>query len=169
MTEIEGKDHGAADEWAAHGRAPRSRGWARQRGFQPSPPARGGIGQPRSVRLGRAMALVVVAAFFALSMAVQASGAWQGQGDQARAYLPPEPSCRDFVAAETIVWSANRYWLGGYLSAYNMLSRGNGNVGGGSDYEAMIGWLVERCTNEPGLSFLDATTALIHVLEQGNR
>lgn len=115
------------------------------------------------------MALLVVAGFFALSLAVQASGAWQGESDQARAYLPPEASCKDFVAAETIVWSANRYWLSGYLSAYNMLSRGNGNIGGASNYEAMVQWLVERCTNEPTLSFLDATTALILALEQGSR
>lgn len=115
------------------------------------------------------MALVLVATLFAFSMGVQANGAWQEQGDQAQAYLPPEPSCKDFVAAETIVWSANRYWLGGFLSAYNMLSRGNGNVGGGADYEAMIQWLVDRCSNEPTLSFLDAATALILALEQRNQ
>jgi len=127
-----------------------------------------GIDHLRPVRLVRAMALVVVAAFFALSMVVQASGAWQGQSDQARAYLPPEATCKDFVAAETIVWSANRYWLGGFLSAYNILSTGNGNVGGGADYEAMIQWLLDRCAAEPTLSFLDATTALIRTLEQRN-
>jgi hypothetical protein len=160
MMEIEGKYDRIDDR-----KPTTSRGWARERGFHPWSPARG---CPRFVTLGRAMALVVVAAFFALSMAVQASGAWQGQSDQAQAYLPPESSCKDFVAAETIVWSANRYWLGGYLSAYNMLSRGNGNVGGGADYEAMIQWLVDRCTAEPTLSFLDATTALIRALEQRN-
>jgi hypothetical protein len=66
------------------------------------------------------------------------------------------------------VWSANRYWLSGYLSAYNMLSHGNGNIGGNADYEAMIQWLVDRCTKEPSLSFLDAVTALILALEQRN-
>jgi len=127
-----------------------------------------GIDHLRPVRLVRAMALVVVAAFFALSMAVHANGAWQGQGGQAQAYLPPESSCKDFVAAETIVWSANRYWLDGFLSAYNMLSRGNGNVGGNLGYEEMIQWLVDRCTSEPTLSFLDATAAMIRALEQRN-
>jgi hypothetical protein len=153
MTEIEGKRDTTGD-----GRASESLASVRRRGFQ-----------PRSVGFGRAMALAVVAALFALSMAVQASGAWQGESERVHAYLPPEPSCKDFVAAETIVWSANRYWLSGFLSAYNMLSRGNGNIGGASDYEAMVQWLVERCTNEPTLSFLDATSALILALEQGNR
>ena len=102
-------------------------------------------------------------------MGIQANGAaWQGHSVQAQAYLPPEPSCKDFVAAETIVWSANRYWLSGFLSAYNMLSRGNGNVSGGADYEAMIQWLVDHCTSEPTLSFLDAATDLIQALEQRN-
>jgi hypothetical protein len=144
MMEIDGKDDGTEEVGSA-------------------------IGQPQSVRLGRAMALVVVAAaFFALSMVVHANGAWQGGGGQAQAYLPPEPSCQDFVTAETIVWSANRYWLSGYLSAYNMLSNGNGNVGGNADYETMVQWLVDRCSNEPTLSFLDAVTALIRALEQRN-
>jgi hypothetical protein len=143
MTAIEGKNDGATGAGA-------------------------GIHQPRSVRMARAMALVMVAAFFALSMVVHANGAWQAGSDQAQAYLPPEPSCKDFVTAETIVWSANRYWLGGYLSAYNMLSHGNGNIGGNADYEAMIQWLVDRCTKEPSLSFLDAVTALIFALERRN-
>ena len=158
MMEIEGKYDGIDD-----GQPTTSRGSALERGVQPSSPARG---CPPFIALGRAMALVVVAAFFALSMAVHANGAWQGQSDQAQAYLPPESSCKDFVAAETIVWSANRYWLGGFLSAYNMLSRGSGNVGGSADYETMIQWLVDRCTDEPTLSFLDATSALIRALEQ---
>ena len=160
MTKIEGKNGGIDD-----GQPTTSRGWALERGFQPFSPIRG---CPPFITLTRAMALVVVAAFFALSMAVHANGAWQGQGGQAQAYLPPESSCKDFVAAETIVWSANRYWLDGFLSAYNMLSRGSGNVGGNVDYAAMIQWLVDRCTNEPTLSFLDATHAMIRTLEQRN-
>jgi len=160
MTKIEGKDDGIDD-----GQPTTSRGWALERGFQPSSSPRG---FPPFITLARAMALVVVAAFFALSMAVHANGAWQGQSDQVQAYLPPESSCKDFVAAETIVWSANRYWLGGFLSAYNMLSRGNGNIGGNADYEAMVQWLVDRCTDEPTLSFVEATNALIRALEQRN-
>ena len=145
------------------GRTAISGRWALKRAFQPSPPIHG---SPPFVAFARAMALLVVAAFFALSLVVQANGAWQNDAGQARAYLPPEPLCRDFVAAETIIWSANRYWLGGFLSAYNILSRGTGNVGGESDYEEMVNWLVERCRNQPELSFLDAVTALIAALEQ---
>jgi len=158
MTDIMDGSGGSVDRRTAI-----SGGWALKRGFQPSPPAHG---SPPFVAFARAMALLVVAAFFALSLVVQANGAWQNDPGQARAYLPPEPMCKDFVAAETIIWSANRYWLGGFLSAYNILSRGTGNVGGESDYEEMVNWLVERCRNQPELSFLDAVTALIAALEQ---
>ncbi|MGF1640175.1 MAG: hypothetical protein ACFCUO_04430 [Rhodospirillales bacterium] len=124
-------------------------------------------GRPMSV--ARAAALLAAVALFSLSLAFVANGAWQNGGGMARAYLPPEPSCKDFVAAETIVWSANRYWLGGFLSAYNMLSRGNGNLGGDAAYEEMVRWLVDHCGKQPELSFLDAVTALVAALERHNR
>ena len=53
--------------------------------FQPSPPAHAG---PPFVAFARAMALLVVAALFALSLVVQANGAWQNDPGQARAWLP---------------------------------------------------------------------------------
>lgn len=65
--------------------------------------------------------------------------------------------------------SAQRSWLGGYITAFNFLTPGTKNILNGTDLNGAMGWIENWCRTNPLKSFSDAARMLVLELQPTKR
>ena len=78
--------------------------------------------------------------------------------------------CSDWSAAETKAdpseYSANRFWVAGFMSAYNIYVSTNGfDIGRGLTPNDMKAFMHDRCTTHPTETIASAATAFLTSLK----
>ena len=88
----------------------------------------------------------------------------------ARTFGAGHKLCGDWSAAETKTdqseYAANRFWVAGFMSAYNVyVSTGGFDIGKGLTPDDMKAWMHDRCAATPTETIATAATAFLALLK----